>query len=275
MNSPTLRSLLTAYLRKHKRIHDNKELLCPQCPYVTNRKEAMETHISAQHKKQRVSCPAGCGYSTGYTGNMTKHLKKCTQHRTSHQPALPTNTFTCPSGCGYQATQPGNLARHTHHCKAFQGLVEAGVINPTSKLCVPVGQGEVVGGGGGGGVGPHTETTHSDTTGCNLPLVDRGVTPDAATDMGFTDDRGVIGDRVSCRRVSVDEEMDRGDTRATVTLQPLVPPTTNAPLMLQQSSDVHSNTDAIGMVGSHGNPDVGEVYSYSETAPSKFVYTYF
>ena len=62
-----------AYLNRHKLIHGSKELLCPHCPYVSNRKEALETHISAQHDNQRHLCPAGCGYSTGYTGRGRYH----------------------------------------------------------------------------------------------------------------------------------------------------------------------------------------------------------
>lgn len=210
---------------------------------------------------------------------MSKHLKKCSRHLAAQQ-SPPTNTFSCPSGCGYQATAPGNLARHTHHCKAFQGMVEAGVIDPTSKISRPIvmensdklgskSQSEPI-----TAVLCNTVTVPpSDSTVARYSYVD--VHP---TQASVSEHKPLPGPTEPTEHIVVESGPNVGPSgeggggdRA-ITLQTLMPP----PLNLQQAY-VHTQLPGHLANSHHGNqaPGEGSYGASSDGAAVKYQYAYF
>ncbi|ELT87593.1 hypothetical protein CAPTEDRAFT_209794 [Capitella teleta] len=300
--SPSVRYLslsLSAYLIKHKRIHETKELLCPHCPYVTNRKEAIETHIDAQHRNRKIACPAHCGYTTGYSANMTKHMKKCPNRPVDPNP--PPNIYQCPSGCGFSAAQPGNLTRHTHHCKVFQNLVEVGMLNPTTKQCTPIAhdlpldgtrtpilqqqqqqqqphllhtEHQVVSSVANHMMHPQTGHMIPSTT----PLQSHAPPPPMAHSAHLLQSRVLSPDPLP-NNLSQPKKVVGMDNHP-VTLQPLLPPVTSPPLMMTHPPPnpppVVTQQTMPPMAPNHQTIMTSEAYPYTDiTHSAKFMYTYF
>ena len=113
--------MFSAGISNHeKRSHSTKVLSCPSCDYVTHVEKALKMHMDTQHQGVKAyACPAQCGYSTGYSGNLPKHTKRCAHYTKLYNsvwdPA--SSSFVCPgAGCHVTTASQQVFFKHYKHC---------------------------------------------------------------------------------------------------------------------------------------------------------------